>query len=161
MKLAVRGALTAGVLLLAGAALAEDAATQAERVQAALDTWLAERAKPEGVTGIAAYVSLATPGPNIEAFAGRTGHGADDPPVDQNTLFAMGSTSKSFAAAVILLLEARGLLTIDDTVGKWLPQYPAWGDVSIRRLLDMTSGIPNYSETEFISKVWVEEPNGT
>ena len=62
MKLVVRGALTAGVLLLAGAALAEDAATQAERVQAALDAWLAERAKPEGVTGIAAYVSLATPG---------------------------------------------------------------------------------------------------
>ena len=84
--------------------------TQAERVQAALDTWLAERAQAEGVTGIAAYVSLATPGPNIEAFAGRTGHGADDPPVDQNSLFAMGSTSKSFAAAVILLLEAKGLL---------------------------------------------------
>ena len=127
-------------------------------MQAALDGWLAERAEVEGVTGIAAYVSFATPGPNIEAFAGKTGHGADDPPVDQNTLFAMGSTSKSFAAAVILLLEAKGLLSIDDTVGKWLPQYPAWGDVSIRRLLDMTSGIPNYSETEFISRVWVEEP---
>ncbi len=98
------------------------------------------------------------PGPNIEAFAGKTGHGADDPKVDQNTLFGMGSTSKSFAAAVILLLEAKGLLSIDDTVGKWLPQYPAWGDVSIKRLLDMTSGIPNYSETEFISHMWVEDP---
>ncbi|MFO1142514.1 MAG: serine hydrolase domain-containing protein [Amaricoccus sp.] len=145
-------------LALAGAGRAEGPTTQAERVQAALDGWLAERGPVEGVTGIAAYVSLATPGPNIEAFAGRTGRGADDPPVDQNTLFAMGSTSKSFAAAVILLLEARGFLSIDDTVGKWLPQYPAWGDVSIRRLLDMTSGIPNYSETEFISRVWVEQP---
>jgi D-alanyl-D-alanine carboxypeptidase len=147
-----------GALLLAGAALADAGPTQAERVQAALDGWLAERAPIEGVTGISAYVSLATPGPNIEAFAGKTGRGADDPLVDQNTLFAMGSTSKSFAAAVILLLEAKGLLSIDDTVGKWLPQYPAWGDVSIRRLLDMTSGIPNYSETAFISHAWVEEP---
>ena len=112
----------------------------------------------EGVTGISAYVSLGTPGPNIEAFAGRTGRGADDPAVDQNTLFAMGSTSKSFAAAVILLLEDQERLTLDDTVGMWLPEYPAWGDVSIRRLLNMTSGIPNYSETEFISHAWVEEP---
>jgi D-alanyl-D-alanine carboxypeptidase len=160
VKLAVCWGL-AGALLLAGAAMAEEAPTQAERVQAALDGWLADRAQAEGVTGIAAYVSFATPGPNIEAFAGKTGHGADDPPVDQNTLFAMGSTSKSFASAVILLLEAKGLLSIDDTVGRWLPQYPAWGDVSIKRLLDMTSGIPNYSETEFISRMWVEEPKRT
>ncbi len=158
VRLAGCGLIAAAAIVLAGAALADPSPTQAGRVQAALDGWLAERGPIEGVTGISAYVSLGTPGPNIEAFAGSTGRGADDPAVDQNTLFAMGSTSKSFAAAVILLLEAKGRLTLDDTVGMWLPEYPAWGDVRIRRLLNMTSGIPNYSETEFISHAWVEEP---
>ena len=153
-----RAGVMGSLLLVACGAMAETERGQTARVQAALDGWLAERAEIEGVTGIAAYVSIGDPGPAIEAFAGTIGHGADMPPVDQDTLFAMGSTSKSFAAAVILKLEAAGLLTLDDTVGRWLPQYPAWGDVSIRRLLNMTSGIPNYSETEFISRIWVEEP---
>jgi D-alanyl-D-alanine carboxypeptidase len=73
----------------------------------------------------------------------------------------MGSTSKSFAAAVILKLEAAGKLSLDDTVGRWLPEYPAWKDVSVRRLLNMSSGIPNYSETEAMSRTWAGEPNRT
>jgi D-alanyl-D-alanine carboxypeptidase len=157
MHRSLLGLAVGGALLFASGALAETSG-QAHRVQAALEKWLTERAPAEKVTGIAAYVSFAAPGPAIEAFAGRTGRTPDDPPVGRDTLFAMGSTSKSFAAAVILKLEAAGLLSLDDRVGKWLPQYAAWGDVSIRRLLNMTSGIPNYSETEFISHIWVEEP---
>ena len=129
-----------------------------EKVQAALDTWLTERAPLEKVTGIAAYISLGDPGPAIEAFAGTTGRSPSDESVSQDTLFQMGSTSKSFTAAVILKLEAAGTLSLDDMVGRWLPEYPAWQDVSIRRLLNMTSGIPNYSETEAMSRLWVEEP---
>jgi D-alanyl-D-alanine carboxypeptidase len=144
------------VLLAAPDAQAEP--TRTEKIQTALETWVAERAPVEKITGIAAYISFGDPGPAIEAFAGRIGSASQDPPVRQNTLFQMGSTSKSFTAALILELEAAGKLTIDDTVGKWLPQYPVWKDVSIRRLLNMTSGIPNYSETETISRAWVNEP---
>jgi D-alanyl-D-alanine carboxypeptidase len=132
-----------------------------EKVQAALESWLTERAPVEKATGIAAYATFGDPGPAIEVFAGKVGRAQTDAPVSQDTLFQMASTSKSFAAAVILKLEATGKLSLEDTVGRWLPEYPAWKDVSIRHLLNMSSGIPNYSETEAMSRTWAEEPNRT
>jgi D-alanyl-D-alanine carboxypeptidase len=145
-------------LMLAAATAAQADSPPTARIQAALEAWLTDRALVEKVTDIAAYINFGDPGPAIEAFAGKVGSGSQEPSIRQGTLFQMGSTSKSFTVALILKLEAAGRLSIEDTLDKWLPQYPAWKGVSVRRLLNMTSGIPNYSETEAMSRIWVSDP---
>ncbi|CEG58645.1 serine hydrolase domain-containing protein [Legionella fallonii] len=69
-------------------------------------------------------------------------------PVDSSNLYQAGSIAKSFIAAVILQLEATPELhfNIDDKLSKYLPQYTEWGDISVKQLLNMTSGIPDYLE---------------
>lgn len=130
-----------------------------EKIQSAIEGWLSARTSEEKTTGIAAYVSFGDTGPTLEAFAGKVGRLPDDAPMSRDTLFQIGSMTKSFTAAIVLKLEAAGKLSIDDTIGRWLPEYPAWKDVTLRRLLNFSSGIPNYAETEALSRIWIEQPD--
>ena len=94
--------------------------------------------------------------PILSIYAGDNGL-SDKKPIRPDTLFDIGSNTKEFTAALILKLEAAGKLKLDDTIGRWLPQYPAWKDVTIRSLLHMVSGIPNYSETVEIGEIQVAD----
>jgi len=62
------------------------------------------------------------------------------------TKFRLGSLTKQFTAASILLLEERGKLKIEDPVKKYMPDAPAaWDKITIFHLLTHTSGIPNFT----------------
>src|SRR5438552_78915 len=65
-------------------------------------------------------------------------------PNTPTTKFRLGSITKQFTAASILLLEERGKLKVEDPVKKYLPTAPAaWDKVTIFHLLTHTAGIPN------------------
>lgn len=67
-------------------------------------------------------------------------------PNDPTTKFRIGSVTKQFTAAAILLLEERGKLSTSDFVKKHLPDAPAaWDKVTIFHLLTHTSGIPSFT----------------
>ena len=70
-----------------------------------------------------------------------------DIPNSPTTKFRLGSITKQFTAACILLLEERGKLKVDDPVKKYMPDAPAaWDKVTILNVLTHTSGIPSFTD---------------
>ena len=66
-------------------------------------------------------------------------------PVDAETVFEIGSVSKQFATAAILLLAEDGKLSVDDRLTKFFTNSPAaWTNLTVRHLLTHTSGLKNY-----------------
>jgi CubicO group peptidase (beta-lactamase class C family) len=59
--------------------------------------------------------------------------------------FRIGSMTKQFTAALVLLEQEDGKLSLDDPIGKYLPDSPAtWDKITLADLLHHTSGVPNF-----------------
>jgi CubicO group peptidase (beta-lactamase class C family) len=65
----------------------------------------------------------------------------------EHTVYRIGSVTKQFTAAAVLLLAERGELSLDDPITRFLPDYPTRGHrITVDRLLNHTSGIKGYTE---------------
>ena len=111
-----------------------------------LDRALAELvAMPGGPPGVIAVVQVGDD---------RTVHSAGVADLKTTTAPAIGdhmriaSAAKAFSGATALSLVDKGVLSLDDTIGKWLPEMPkAWAKVTLRQLLSHTSGLPDFTKT--------------
>ena len=74
-------------------------------------------------------------------------------PVNARTVFRIGSLTKQFTAAAVLLLAEQGKLKIDDKLALYLPNFPRASEVTLRDLLNHTSGIHNFTEGPVIDKI--------
>lgn len=69
-----------------------------------------------------------------------------DTPVTTDTVFRIASNTKSFTAASVLVLVQDGKIKLDDPLSKYLPDFPRAGEVTIRQLLNHTSGVATFDE---------------
>lgn len=97
---------------------------------------------------------------NEEVF--KKGYGMADPdtPNTPDTLYQIASLSKTFTAIAIMQLVEKQMLSIDDPISKYFPDYPNADIITVGQLLSHSSGIPDYLRPEFefdYSKEWNPE----
>ena len=99
-------------------------------------------------------ISVAIIVPKYKMWVGVSGVSHGTTPITPDTLFDIGSTTKNLVAALTLKLAEEGKLALDDPLHKWLPDYPNIDNtITIRQLLNHTSGISNIKGKSFIQPI--------
>jgi D-alanyl-D-alanine carboxypeptidase len=129
-------AVTAALMLAAAPATPATPATSSTRIRAQLKqvvSTLNNLGVPGGVIGV-------TGGP-VGRYSAAFGDAGPHTPMNLNTHFRIGSVTKTFTATVILKLVDLGRLRLDQSIAQWEPKVPNAKRITIRMLLNMTSGI--------------------
>lgn len=114
---------------------------------AALDARFLRVAAERRLPGIA--WGVVRDGVLVHAGGHGTARDGEDRTPDADTVFRIASMTKSFTAATVLSLRDEGLLSLDDAVGRWVPELAGWGPltddggpITVRQLLTMSAGLP-------------------
>jgi CubicO group peptidase (beta-lactamase class C family) len=109
-----------------------------------VDNYLASQMQQHRIPGLT--LKIIRDGKTIKTAAYGLANLELNVPAKPETVFEVGSITKQFTAAGILLLAQEGKLSVDDKISKHLKDTPeTWADVTIRHLLTHTSGIKNYT----------------
>lgn len=140
--------MLAAVLLLAAFGAAVTApAPAAESTRAAAPPSLRQLAKRIVDVGVPGAVVLVSDERGVRAGVAGWGNLRTKERFGPDHRFRIGSVTKSFVATVVLQLVAEGKLSLEDSVERWLPGLvPNGGGITLRHLLNHTSGIYNYTD---------------
>jgi CubicO group peptidase (beta-lactamase class C family) len=130
-----------GLLLLMGFVLWPFVAARADEIDALLETAM----RREQVPGMALLVMRSGQPVRVSTYG--LSNVELGVPVRHDSLFQSGSLGKQFTAAAVLLLQERGRLSLHDPINQYLPPGPAaWAPITVRQLLDHTSGLHDSEE---------------
>lgn len=140
---AIKAAATAIVLLFAAGVCANASPLSTSQMQR-IDAIAAKALAAQHISGLEIGVGR---GGNV-LFS--RGYGlrnrSSRQPVTARTVFPIGSITKQFTAACVMQLVARGTVRLDAHVAQYLPSAPHGSEITVRELLDQTSGLPDYLE---------------
>jgi D-alanyl-D-alanine carboxypeptidase len=83
---------------------------------------------------------------SLNIYYGNTSKSSGQP-INADSIFQVGSITKTFTAGAILNLIKERKIKLTDTVDKFLPQYNSWSNITIGQLINQTSGIYDYSNS--------------
>ncbi|MCJ7712019.1 MAG: beta-lactamase family protein, partial [Chloroflexi bacterium] len=128
-----------------------------DALAAQLDARLAQLRKSAAIPGVS--VAIAWDDGRLWLGAAGMADIAAKEPVTTGTAFALASVSKTLTAAVVLQLVGQGRLALDEPVASLLPAYELDPRITVRMLLDHTSGLPDYFLNPKIEKPLRVEPD--
>src|SRR5829696_9082729 len=114
----------------------------------AVDDYVANEVKEHGIVGLS--LAIVRNGKVVLAKGYGNSSLERGEPVTTNTLCAIGSITKQFTCACILLLAEDGKLSVDDKVAKYFPQLTRANDISLLDLMTHLSGYADYYPLDFL-----------
>jgi CubicO group peptidase (beta-lactamase class C family) len=106
-----------------------------------------------------ASVAVVQGGKVVYTHAYGRAHIDPDKPATPEMRYSIGSISKQFTAAAILILQEQGKLKLDDPVSKHVPGLTRGDDVTIRQILSHTSGYQDYWPEDYLMKPMEQATN--
>jgi D-alanyl-D-alanine carboxypeptidase len=83
---------------------------------------------------------------------------ASEEPMTPEVHHRIGSVTKTFTATLLLQAEDEGLLSLDDTIDRYVKGVPNGDKITLRQIANMTSGIASYTEDDQWVKEWSSDP---
>jgi D-alanyl-D-alanine carboxypeptidase len=125
---------------------AAGAAPAPSPVQQALDTWVAD--------GVPGAIALVRSDGSARHFASGVSDLKTARPIRPSDRFRIGSISKAYTSTVVLQMVAARRLSLEDSVEHWLPGLvPNGRAITVRELMNHTSGIPEYLDIPFFVRL--------
>jgi D-alanyl-D-alanine carboxypeptidase len=155
MRSPALAAILAGLGLLVAAPSASGQGDTRAALQRQLDALVAAGGGPPG-----AVVTLRR-GSRTTVLTSGVADVASGRPPEASDHMRIASVAKTFNGAVVLRLVARRHLRLGSTIGEVLPRLPpAWRGVTVRRMLNHTSGLPDYTQSEGFREQFQTDPDG-
>jgi D-alanyl-D-alanine carboxypeptidase len=140
----VRTAIIALAAVLAVSAAAADLDVAAIRKQ------VADQVQSRGLVGLSVAIVQGGTIVLAEGFGAKALKSGE--PVAADTMFAIGSITKQFTAACVLLLAEDGRLSVADKVAKYYPGLTRAGEITLLDLMNHVSGYPDYYPLDFVDR---------